>query len=121
MEVHTDVPEFIRELVYAKEEQKLERKQKRKASGQPEGNPLIKIINVLPSSYEYRHGSPAGTTGTDAELSSVASTGCAADLVSWSQEIRPSKLIVNDIAAVLLVPGSGCGFLCEERRFTKDC
>jgi hypothetical protein len=53
LKTHKDVPEFIRELIYAREQAASERKLKRKGSSL-EGGPPIKIINVLPS----HHGAP---------------------------------------------------------------
>ncbi|KAK3945965.1 hypothetical protein QBC46DRAFT_424888 [Diplogelasinospora grovesii] len=47
LNTHKDVPEFIREVIYAKEQATSERKLKRK--GSPcESGPPIKIVNVLP-------------------------------------------------------------------------
>ncbi|KAK3933746.1 hypothetical protein QBC46DRAFT_454626 [Diplogelasinospora grovesii] len=50
LKTHKDVPEFIRELIYAKEQAASERKLKRKGS-LCEGGPPIKIVNVLPPHY----------------------------------------------------------------------
>ncbi|KAG9249510.1 uncharacterized protein F5Z01DRAFT_669079 [Emericellopsis atlantica] len=78
LKTHKDVPEAIRELIYAKEQQKLERKHKRKATADPEDSHPIKIINVLPS-CDRRHEATAGADGADGEPGSVASAGRAAD------------------------------------------
>ena len=76
LETYRDVPEFIRDLIYAKEEQRSERKLKRKAiSEHLEGSPPIKIIHVLPSSCAYRHDSPPGSVDIDTDSSVVAPVG----------------------------------------------
>lgn len=52
LDTHKDVPESIRELIYAKEHQSQDRRQKRKSSCEHvEDNRPIKIINVLPSPF----------------------------------------------------------------------
>ena len=52
LDTHKDVPESIRELIYAKEHQSQDRRQKRKASCEHfDDSRPIKIINVLPSPY----------------------------------------------------------------------
>ncbi|KAK4077980.1 hypothetical protein Purlil1_12178 [Purpureocillium lilacinum] len=68
LDTHKDVPEAIRELIYAKAHESSERKQKRKASSEyPEESRPIKIVNVLPSSY--RQGSPDSSAGSSPDRS----------------------------------------------------
>lgn len=69
LDTHKDVPEAIRELIYAKAHESSERKQKRKASSEhPEASHPIKIVNVLPSSY--RQDSPDSAASSSSDRSS---------------------------------------------------
>ena len=79
LNTHRDVPEALRELIYAKDQQRLERKQKRKATSEPEDSHPIKIINVLPSQCDCRRETTAGTLGADRGSELVASAARAAD------------------------------------------
>ena len=75
------MPKFIHNFIYTKEEQKSERKSKRRAASEHlEGSPPIKIINILPSSYAYRHNSPSGSINTDADSSVIMPAGRTKDL-----------------------------------------
>lgn len=73
LDTHKDVPEAIRELIYAKAHETSERKQKRKAPSEyPEASRPIKIVNVLPSSY--RQDSPDSTASSSPDRSSTRHT-----------------------------------------------
>lgn len=68
LDTHRDVPEAIRELIYAKAHESSEQKQKRKESSYyPEGSRPIEIINVLPSSY--RQDSPDSSASSSFDRS----------------------------------------------------
>ena len=75
---HEDIPESISELIYAKEEQTLERRRKRKGSFSGGGGSPIKIVNVIPSNY-HQSGRESSVT-SDGEQLPVESRQRRADL-----------------------------------------
>ncbi len=58
LKTHKDVPEFIRDLLYAKEQESLEQRLKRKRTSSESGPP-IKIVNVLPPYHGQASPDPA--------------------------------------------------------------
>jgi hypothetical protein len=71
LQTHDDVPEYIRQQLYAEEQQGIERRQK-PASTSAANFPPINITNVLPGQYQTPLGSsPAGTPAPDMPLISA--------------------------------------------------
>lgn len=65
LQTHDNVPEYIRQQLYAEEQQGIERRQK-PASTSAANFPPINITNVLPAQYQTPLGSsPTGTPAPD--------------------------------------------------------